>query len=274
MPAIALQLYSVRNELSADMPGTLAAVAQIGYTGVEFAGAPQIEWRNDARPLGGCAIQHTALTLKARLDDLGLVCCGWHVPFALVQDEAVDETIAFHYALGNDKLIIPGIPAELRQSRDDWLKLADFTNRLAERLAPEGMRIGYHNHHHEFTPMDGETPWDTFFSNTDSSVIMQLDTGNGIFGGAEPARIIRAYPGRAVTVHLKPYTKRYVSEGVGPHAAFEPVIGEDDTDWPAVFDACETVGGTEWYIVEYESSAYPPLEAVARCWRALRNMGK
>ena len=256
MPSVALQLYSVRHELSADMPGTLAAVAQMGYSGVEFAGAPQ----------------HTAPVLKAQLDELGLVCCGWHVPFALVQDEEVEETIAFHQALGNDKLIIPGIPAELRQSRDDWLKLADFANRLAERLAAEGMRTGYHNHHHEFTPLDGELPWDTFFSNTDSSVIMQLDTGNGIFGGAEPVGIIRKYPGRAVTVHLKPYTKGMAH--ITPHAAFDPVIGEDDTDWPAVFEACETVGGAEWYIVEYESNAYPPLEAVERCQRALRSMGK
>lgn len=256
MPPLALQLYSVRRELAEDMPGTLEQVARMGYSGVEFAGAPQ----------------HSADELKDRLDALGLACCGWHVPFALVQDDALDKTIAFHHALGNDKLIIPGVPAELRQSRADWLKLADFANRLAARLQPEGMRTGYHNHHHEFQEMDGEQPWDTFFSNTDESVIMQLDTGNGIFGGAEPVAIIRKYPGRAVTVHLKPYTN--VPDSADPHAAFDPVIGEDDTDWEAFFDACESVGGTDWYIVEYESSAYPPLEAVERCLRALRAMGK
>ena len=260
MPPIALQLYSVRHEFSADMPGTLAAVAQMGYNGVEFAGPPQ----------------HSAAALKAELEKLGLACSGWHVPFDLVQDDALDATIAFHHALGNDKLIIPGIPEELRQTRDDWLKLAEFTNRLATRLAAEGMRTGYHNHFHEFAPLDGETPWDTFFGNTDQSVIMQFDTGNAIFGGAEPVNIIRSYPGRAVTVHLKPFTKR-LHDGVDhnyPHAAFDPIIGEDDTDWPAVFEACELVGGTEWYIVEYESDAYPPLEAVERCLAALSSMGK
>ena len=160
MPSIALQLFSVRHEFAADMPGTLAAVAQMGYSGVEFAGPPQ----------------HTAAALKDRLDALGLACCGWHVPFDLVQDDALDATIAFQQAVGNDKLIIPGIPEELRQSRDDWLKLADFTNRLAARLAPEGMRTGYHNHFHEFMPLEGETPWDTYFGNTDAAVIMQFDT--------------------------------------------------------------------------------------------------
>ena len=260
MPPIALQLFSVRQEFSADMPGTLAAVAQMGYNGVEFAGPPQ----------------HSAAALKAELEKLGLACSGWHVPFDLVQDDALDTTIAFHHALGNDKLIIPGIPEELRQTREDWLKLAEFTNGLAARLAAEGMRTGYHNHFHEFAPLDGETPWDTFFGNTDQSVIMQFDTGNAIFGGAEPVNIIRSYPGRAVTVHLKPFTKRLHdgAEHNYPHAAFDPIIGEDDTDWAAVFEACELVGGTQWYIVEYESDAYPPLEAVERCLAALRGMGK
>ncbi len=260
MPPIALQLFSVRHEFSADMPGTLAAVAQMGYSGVEFAGPPQ----------------HTAAALKAELAQLGLACSGWHVPLNLVQDDALDDTIAFHHALGNDKLIIPGIPEELRQTRADWLKLAEFTNRLAARLAAEGMRTGYHNHFHEFAPLDGETPWDTFFGNTDPSVIMQFDTGNAIFGGAGAVNVIRSYPGRAVTVHLKPFTKR-LHDGADhnyPHAAFDPIIGEDDTDWPALFEACESVGGTEWYIVEYESDAYPPLEAVERCLTALRTMGK
>ena len=260
MPPIALQLYSVRHEFSADMPGTLAAVARMGYSAVEFAGPPQ----------------HSAAALKAELEKLGLACCGWHVPFNQVQDDELNTTIAFHHALGNDKLIIPGIPEELRQSRDDWLKLAEFTNRLAARLAAEGMRTGYHNHFHEFLPLDGETPWDTFFGNTDPSVIMQFDTGNAIFGGADAVNVIRSYPGRAVTVHLKPFTKRLHdgAEHTYPHAAFDPIIGEDDTDWSALFKACELVGGTEWYIVEYESDAYPPLEAVERCLRALRGMGK
>ena len=226
MPPIALQLFSVRHEFSADMPGTLAAVAQMGYNGVEFAGPPQ----------------HTAAELKTELEELGLACSGWHVPFDLVQDDALDTTIAFHHALGNDKLIIPGIPEELRQTREDWLKLAEFTNRLAARLAAAGMRTGYHNHFHEFAPLDGETPWDTFFGNTDPSVIMQFDTGNAIFGGADAVNVIRSYPGRAVTVHLKPFTKR-LHDGADhnyPHAAFDPIIGEDDTDWPAVFEACES----------------------------------
>jgi sugar phosphate isomerase/epimerase len=105
---IALQLYSVRHDLDRDLRGTLQAVAEMGYDGVEFAGAPK----------------HGAAELKVLLDEFGLTCCGWHTPFNLVQDDKLAETITFNQALDNPNVIVPGIPAELRQSRDDWLKLA------------------------------------------------------------------------------------------------------------------------------------------------------
>lgn len=253
---IALELYSVRNEMKQDTPGTLHAVAEMGYDGVEFAG-----WHG-----------HSAAALRALLDAEGLQCCGSHTPFAAVKDDKLAETIEFNQILGNNKLIIPGIPAELRKTRADWLKLAAFFNELADKLAPHGMVTGYHNHHVEFTPLDGETPWDTFFGNTKASVIMQLDNGNAMLGGGDTIAILKKYPGRAVTVHLKPFTD--VADKNDHEAAFRPIIGQDSVPWAEFFQACETVGGTEWYIVEYESDAYPPLEAVARCVNALRNMGK
>jgi len=253
---IALQLFSVRHNLADDLGGTLKAVADMGYDGVEFAGAPQ----------------HSAQALKDLLDEVGLVCCGWHTPFSLVQDDTLDDTIAFNQTLGNPNIIIPGIPAELRQTRDDWRKLAGFFNQLAEKLAVHDMATGYHNHHIEFQPLGGELPWDTFFGNTVPGVIMQLDTGNAVFGGGDILDILDRYPGRAVTVHLKPYSKKAAKDD--PHAGFGPVIGEDETPWDKVFELCETKGGTEWYIVEYESDAYPALKAVDLCLKGLRAMGK
>jgi sugar phosphate isomerase/epimerase len=253
---IALQLYSVRHDLDRDLSGTLQAVAEMGYAGVEFAGAPK----------------QSAQELKPLLDEFGLVCCGWHTPFALVQADTLETTIAFNQALENPNVIVPGIPAELRETRDDWLKLAEFFDELARQLAVHGMKTGYHNHHIEFSPLDGERPWDTFFGNTGAGVIMQLDTGNAIYGGGDPVAILRGYPGRSGTVHLKPYSKALGKDD--SHRGFQPVIGDDDTPWQEIFDLCETSGGTQWYIVEYESDAYPALQAVDLCLKGLRAMGK
>jgi len=253
---IALQLYSVRHDLDRDLRGTLQAVAEMGYAGVEFAGAPQ----------------HTAQELKPLLDEFGLACCGWHTPFALVQDDALDATIAFNQALDNPNVIVPGIPAQLRETRDDWQKLAAFFDALAGKLAAHGMVTGYHNHFVEFSPLDGERPWDTFFGNTGQGVIMQLDTGNAICGGGDPVAILKKYPGRAGSVHLKPYSKALGKDDM--HKGFEPVIGDDDTPWQEIFELCEATGGTQWYVVEYESPALPALEAVDLCLKGLRAMGK
>jgi sugar phosphate isomerase/epimerase len=126
------------------------------------------------------------------------------------------------------------------------------------------MRVGYHNHNVEFTPMGGTTPWDIFFGGTKKGVVQQIDTGNCIEGGGDPIALIKRYPGRTASIHLKEFSK------TKPDA----FVGEGDVPWKAVFEACETVGGTEWYIVEYEHESQPALPSVDRCLKNLRKIGK
>ncbi|GIV99674.1 sugar phosphate isomerase/epimerase [Roseiflexus sp.] len=245
---IALQLYSVRDDAARDLQGVLAAVADMGYEGVEFAGY----------------YGHDARTIRDWLDAYGLKVAGAHVGIETLLGDELARTIEFHQTLGNTTLIVPGLAEQWRNSRAAWLKTAETLNAIAVALKPYGMRTGYHNHHIEFAPMDGELPWDTLFSNTTDDVIMQFDTGNALHGGAQAAPFLRRYPGRAKTVHLKEYSATNDSA----------LIGEGDVPWNEIFELCETIGGTEWYIVEQESYAYPPLECVRRCLQALKAMGK
>jgi sugar phosphate isomerase/epimerase len=245
---IALQLYSVREDAARDLPGVLRAVAQMGYDGVEFAGYHG----------------YSAAELRRMLDELGLKVAGAHVPLSTLLGDELERSAAFHRELGNVNLIVPGLPEERRSSRAAWLETARIMNEVSDRLAPHGMRTGYHNHHIEFVPLDGELPWDTFFGNTKPEVVMQFDTGNALHGSADAAPFLRRYPGRARTVHLKEHSATNETA----------LIGEGDVPWPAIFELCESVGATEWYIVEQESYAFPPLECVDRCLQALRAMGK
>ena len=91
-----------------------------------------------------------------------------------------------------------------------------------------------------------------------------LDTGNCLRGGGDPVAFLERYPGRALTFHLKEHSK----------TTDKAIVGEGDVRWDDVFRLCESVGGTQWYIVEQESYAFPPLECVERCLKALRGMGK
>jgi sugar phosphate isomerase/epimerase len=245
---VGLELYSVREDCARDLPGTLAAVAKMGYEGVEFAG-----YHN-----------RTAPELRKMLDDLGLKCCGTHTGFNTLLGDELPHTIEFNQILGNKYLIVPGLPEQNRSSRAAWLETARQMNEAAERAAPHGMQVGYHNHGVEFQPMEGELPWDTFFSSTKPEVIMQLDFGNALHGGGNPIPYVERYPGRATTVHLKEYSA----------TNDKALIGEGDVNWQQLFQLCESIGGTKWYIVEHETYAYPPLECVDRCLQAVRKMGR
>ena len=244
---IALQLYSVREDCARDFPGTVKAVADMGYVGVEFAGY----------------YDHSAAELRRMLDDLGLKCAGTHIGIDNLLGDQLERTVEFNRTVGNRFLIVPGLPEERRNSRAAWLETARIMNEIADKVKPHGMRVGYHNHMIEFQEMDGELPWDTFFGNARPDVVMQFDTGNAMHGGADPVPFLERYPGRAATVHLKEF-----SSG-------EPkVVGEGEVPWADVFRLCETTGGTEWYIVEQEVYDCAPLECVRRCLDNLRKMGK
>jgi len=238
---IGLQLYTVRNECGKDFPGTVAAVAKMGYAGVDFAGY----------------YNRNAQQLKQLLDDNGLKCCGSHIGLNTLVGDQLARTVEFHKAIGNKFLIVPGgIGGPTKQA---WLDAAKRFNEVAEKLKPEGMFCGYHNHSAEFRPIDGATPWDIFFSNTRADVVMQLDIGNAMGGGADPVAILKKYPGRARTLHVK---------GAGG------IPGEDKAPWDEIFALCETTGGTEWYIVEADSSKYTPMECARQTFENLRRMGK
>ncbi len=242
---VALQLYSVRDDCAKDFPRTLKAVAKMGYDGVEFAGYHGM----------------SAKDLKKQLDDLGLKAAGTHTGIDTLLGDAFEKTVEFNKTIGNRFLIVPGLPADYTKSIDAWKKTADLFNEIADKLTPLGMQTGYHNHHTEFTELDGEIPWEVFFSRTKPEVVMQLDLGNAMHGGAKPLRYLDKFPGRATTIHLKEYSP----------TNDKAIIGEGEVDWARTFSLCNAQG-TQWYIIEQESYAYPPLECVDRCLANLRTL--
>ncbi len=211
---IALQLYSVRDDCAnRGLPAVLEEVARMGYEGVEFAGYHGME----------------AGDLRGRLEENGLKVAGTHTKLPDLLGDSFLPTVEFNREIGNRYVICPGLPEEYRNSLDAWRKTADLFNELAAKLAEHGMRVGYHNHTHEFIPMDGVLPWDVFYGNTRDEVVMQLDTGNALAGGADVAPFIEKYPNRSQTVHLKEHSNK---------ADAKPVIGEGDVNWSEIFRLC------------------------------------
>ncbi|MGI8959082.1 MAG: sugar phosphate isomerase/epimerase family protein [Bryobacteraceae bacterium] len=245
---VAVQLYSVRTLCAADLPSTIAGVAKLGYQAVEFAGY----------------YGHTAAELRKMLDDNGLKCCGTHVHIDALLGDTLQKTIEFNKVIGNPTLIVPGLPKNYIASRAAWKQTAQVFNQISEKAEAQGMRVGYHNHTAEFQSLEGEKPFDIFFGNTRKEVVMQLDIGHAVGGGADPITLLKRYPGRAKSVHVK-------ESSATKHDA---LIGDGDVKWRDVLTACETVGGTEWYIIEEETGAYPGLEGIAQSLKRLHALGR
>jgi sugar phosphate isomerase/epimerase len=241
---IALQLYTIGADLRRDMAGSLATVAKLGYTGVEFAGFNNVE----------------ASDIRKMLDANGLKCVGCHTALNTLQGDEFQKTVDFNRTIGNPRLIVPSLAGNLTATRKSIEDTADIFNGISERLKPLGMRTGFHCHPGEFRDVEGATVWDIFFTRANKDVIMQIDLGHAGTAKADQVAYMNKYPGRAVTVHVKP-------------ANAAPLLGDaaDTNKWPEIFKACESVGGTEWYIVEYDGGT---MDKVVRTMDVLRSWGK
>jgi sugar phosphate isomerase/epimerase len=236
-PGIALQLYSVRDDCAKDFDRSLAEVAKMGFEAVEFAGYHS--YANN--PKG----------LRKRLDDLGLKVAGTHIGTNMLVGEALPKTVEFHKIIGCKYLIVPG---DSRFTDPEKSKeLAEIFNQAAKDLKKDGMRTGYHNHTHEFAKDGDKSYFELFAERTTPEVVLQQDVGWTVAAGADPVALIRKYPGRYQIIHCKPTV-------VGD--AGKAYIGQDSVKWAEVFQACEEVGGTEWYTVEQEvyPDGKPPME--------------
>ena len=234
---IGTQLWCVRMQLASDIPGTLKAVGALGYQAVELEnafGRSGAEW-------------------KTCLDAANLKPCGFHHRLSELQGDKLAASVEFNQAIGNRNLIIRSLAPAVYTSADLLEKTADEVNAVAERLKAHTMRVGYHNHTTDFGRIDGEYWWNRFADQTSKDVILQLDTGNASEAeGVTPQSFITRNAGRTISMHVKPFSKK------DPNA----YLGADELDWPAIMTAAETVGGIEWYIIEYEKEGVPPLESL------------
>lgn len=250
---VGLELFSVRAECTRDLRATLRTVASLGYEGVE-------PWGYDGSDVSW--LGYDGLEIRRMLDEAGLACCGMHVEPRAVEGERLARAVGLSAILGNRCIIVAADKARM-SSLAGIAELAGILNHAAERVARHGMYVGYHAHPFDFERVEGKVAWYELFGKTVPDVVMQMDNGNCARGGGDPLDALRAFPGRARTVHLK--------EHGGPPGS---VIGEGAMDWAETFRLCETLHRTEWYIVEEGEAQGAGFDVCRRSREALRRMGK
>jgi sugar phosphate isomerase/epimerase len=249
---VGLELYSVRGELVKDLLGTVAAVGKMGYEVVEFY-SPYLEWTPE-----------TAKSVRKVLDDTGLKCHSTHNGGPSFTPDGLKKAIELNQILGSKSLIMASAPRAT--GIDAWKTLAAQLTAISAQLKPVGMTTGYHNHQVEWRPIDGQRPMDVIAAGTPKDVVLQFDVGTCLEVGADPIAWINANPGRIKSMHCKDW-----KAGAGYHVAF----GEGDAPWTRIFQAVESTGGVEFYLIEQETGATMggELPMVKRCldnWKKLR----
>lgn len=248
---IGLELYSVRNEMKADLFGTVKAVAKQGYEGVEFY-SPYFEWTPEYTK-----------EVRKLLDDVGMKCFSTHNSAAALAAENVAKAIELNKILGSRFVVMAS--AGKIANLDGWKGIAERLNQAAEKMKPAGLLPGFHNHQTEFRPLDGTRPMELLAKETGRDVVLQLDVGTCVEAGVDPVEWINKNPGRIKSMHCKEWSS---DATVGYKALF----GEGNAPWKKIFEAAENTGGIEHYLIEQEGSRFPPLETSQKCLELFRTM--
>jgi sugar phosphate isomerase/epimerase len=241
---IGLELYSVRDALAKDPQGTVRAVAKMGYQVVELF-APYFNWTADQ-----------AKEMRKLMDGLGIRCNSTHNGTQSFTADGLPKAIELNRILGAKYIVLAS--AGRVNGLDGWKKVAEQLTAAAEKLRPEGLRTGYHNHKPEFVELDGKRPMEVIAAGTPKDVMLQFDVGTCVEAGYDPVAWIKANPGRIRSMHLKDW-------GAGADKGYRVLLGEGDAPWKAIFAAAESVGGAEYYLIEQEGSRFPELETAQRC---------
>jgi sugar phosphate isomerase/epimerase len=246
---VGLELYSVRGELKKDPQGTVRTVAQMGYQVVEFYG-PYFDWS-----------ESQTKQMRKLLDDLGIRCLSTHNNESYLSAQNLSRARDMNLILGSKYIVQSS--TEPKTTLDQWKPVADRLNSVAEQLEPAGLKVGYHNHQPEFTPIGGQRPIEVLAKNTKPSVMLQLDVGTCLEVGSDPVGWIRANPGRIRSIHCKDWSP---DAGKG----YSVLFGEGVADWKNIFEAAESVGGVEYYLVEQEGSRYSEFDTAKKCLEAFK----
>jgi sugar phosphate isomerase/epimerase len=245
---VGIQLYSIRDDMTKDPLGTLKQLAAMGYKNVEHANY------RDRKFYG-----YTPVEFKKILDDLGMKMPSGHTVLGSQHwDETKKQftdlwkyTVEDAAMMGQQYVISPWLDDSYRKDRDGLLRFMEVFNKSGELCKKSGMKFGYHNHDFEFSEkLNGETLYDIMLANTDEKlVIQQLDIGNLYNGGANAIAVVKQYPTRFSSLHVKDEIKATS----GNEKYESTILGTGIVNVKEVIDFVRKNSKNVHYIIEQES---------------------
>lgn len=265
---VALQLYSVRDDMAADFEGTLKKVKALGYDGVEFAGL----------------FGKSSAEIKTMCAEIGLTPISAHVPFVDMINNL--DLLDVYAEIGCKYVVIPYLTEEYRPGNAKFNEVIEGAKILGEKANALGMKLCYHNHDFEFVKIDGEYALDILYKEVPANLLQpQIDTCWVNVGGENPADYIRKYASRIEIVHLKDFVgakseNMYALIGIDEDEEkdtkgqfeFRPV-GLGLQNFPEILKAADEVGAS-WVVVEQDqpTMGLSPMECAEKSINYLKTL--
>lgn len=244
---IALQLYSLRDDISKDYDGTIKKAGEMGFTAVEAANY------SDGKFYG-----KTPEEFKASIENAGMKVLSSHTGKALTEKELAskdfseamkwwDQCIAAHKAAGMTYIVTPWM--DVPKTLKDLQTYCEYYNEIGKKCKENGISFGYHNHAHEFQKVEDKVMLDYMLENTNPEyVFFEMDVYWVVRGQQSPVDYFNKYKNRFALLHIKDNKELGQSGMVGFDAIFK------NTD----------AAGTKHLIVEVEQYNFTPEESVKK----------
>jgi sugar phosphate isomerase/epimerase len=237
---LGFQVWTIKDDLIKDFPGTLKRMADLGYQAVEMCSPPgYID--SGFEPL----VKMKGAEMKKIINDAGLIFQSTHYGFNELKKD-LDKRIEFASESGQKQMILSSFWLPEKATLSDWLKAADELNAMGEKTKKAGIQMGFHNHHMEFATLEGKLIYDELLKAFDPDLVKMQFQVAVISEGFKAADYFRKYPGRFISAHLADWS---------PSEKKNVVLGKGIVDWKEFFNTLET-GGVQNIFVEMDPDTF------------------
>jgi sugar phosphate isomerase/epimerase len=237
---LGFQVWTVKDMLVKDFPGTLKMIADMGYQSVEMCSPPGYE-SSGFGPL----MKLKAPEMKKIINDAGLICPSSHYGMDELRKN-LSERIDFAIGVGQTQMILSSFGLPKNAAMSDWLKAADELNKMGEKTKKAGLQMGFHNHNMEFEKIDDTLIFDALMNQFDPDFIKMQFQVAVISIGYNASTYFTKYPGRFISAHLADWSsaeKKSVP------------LGKGIVDWKAFFATLDK-GGVKNIFVEMDLATF------------------
>jgi len=261
---IGIGLFTLREQLTADVRATITNVAKIGYNQVEtyygYPGKYEVKgfWGLEAKDFNQLLKENKLSSPSGHYNTTAFLTSG--------DDKLLKSYIEIANSIGQKYFVIPALPTDIRTNGtlDDYKRMAGKFNIAGELCKDAGLKLAYHNHNFEFKDQgNGATGYQILLNETDRKLVgFELDIFWAVNAGLNPVDMFKKNPGRYKMFHVKDMDKNDKS--------IFAEVGSGRIDFKSIF-AETKLAGLEYIFTEQDVIKKDPYESITESYNYVKN---